>query len=126
MQSAGLQHVPRELALLALQRERRAKDRPAQAGSCKGAGRPSTGGAATDLQREHLLLDGVRHDQPQHLHPAHLPQPVAPVDRLLLDRGVPPGVHHDHEGGLGRGARRAAAAAAQDMTGKVRESRGMP
>src|SRR5439155_21611138 len=48
------------------------------------------------LELEDLLLDGARRKEPVGDHRTVLSDPVGTVDRLRLDRGVPPGIEeHD-------------------------------
>ncbi len=55
------------------------------------------------LQREDLLLDGVGRDVPVDEDRLVLPDPVHPVDGLLLGSGVPPRVEDEDVVGLGQG-----------------------
>ena len=48
------------------------------------------------LQLGDLLLDGVPRDQPIGEHVARLADPVRAIDRLRLDRGVPPRIEQEH------------------------------
>ena len=54
------------------------------------------------LERHHLLLDRVDGDQPVDHDRLVLADPVGAVDRLRLDRRVPPRVEHEDVVGLGQ------------------------